>query len=122
MGWRVAAASIEGTMVTEHFGRSKSFYIVDIQPDGSFVIPERRVVDPLCNDGHHSGSAFEGTIQILRDCVAVLVAKIGPGARKQLELAGISVFEQPVKIEDAAIKLSAYYSRINQPENISVNA
>jgi predicted Fe-Mo cluster-binding NifX family protein len=122
MGWRVAAASIEGTMVTEHFGRSKSFYIVDIQPDGSFAIPERRVVDPLCDGGHHSGSAFDATVQLLRDCIAVLVAKIGPGARKQLELAGISVFEQPVKIEDAAKKLGAYYSRINQPENISINS
>jgi predicted Fe-Mo cluster-binding NifX family protein len=122
MGWRVAAASVEGSMVTEHFGRSKSFYIVDIQPDGSFTIPERRVVDPLCNDGHHSGSAFEDAIQTLRDCIAVLVAKIGPGARKQLELAGITVFEQPVKIEDAAKKLAVYYSRNNQPENISAKA
>ena len=106
-------------MVTEHFGRSKSFYIVDIQPDGSFTILERRSVDPLCQDGGHSDSAFAATIELLRDCAAVLAAKIGPGARKQLELAGIAVFEQPIKIEDAAKKLGAYYSKSKQPENSS---
>jgi predicted Fe-Mo cluster-binding NifX family protein len=122
MGWRVAAASIEGSMVTEHFGRSKFFYIVDIQPDGTFVTLERRDVTPLCEGGGHSQEAFAATARTLDDCVAVLVAKIGPSARKQLELAGIAVFEQPVTIEDAAKKLGAYYSRTNQPENAGVNS
>ena len=117
MGWRVAAASVEGTMVTEHFGRATSFYIVDVQPDGSFAVQERRSVEPLCEGGGHSDSAFAATVQLLRDCAAVLVARIGPSARKQLELAGIAVFEQPVKIDEAAKKLGAYYSRIRQPEN-----
>jgi hypothetical protein len=55
-------------------------------------------------------------IQALSDCTAVLVAVIGPSAKKQLELAGIAVFEQPIIIEEAAKKLAAYYGRINQPE------
>jgi predicted Fe-Mo cluster-binding NifX family protein len=114
MGWRVAAASIDGILVTEHFGRSKGFYIVDIQPDGTFVTVERRTVTPLCLSEDHS--AMASTVQTLRDCTAVLVAKIGPSARKQLELAGISVFEQPVTIEEAAQKLAAYYGRIKAPE------
>jgi predicted Fe-Mo cluster-binding NifX family protein len=117
----VAAASVEGTLVTEHFGRAKAFYIVDIQADGSFEIRERRVVTPLCEGGGHSESAFGATVQLLRDCVAVLVAKIGPSARKQLEMAGISVFEQPVRIDEAAKKLGAYYAKSNQPETISFN-
>ncbi|WP_010262623.1 NifB/NifX family molybdenum-iron cluster-binding protein [Treponema primitia] len=117
MGWRVAAASIDGILVTEHYGRSKWFYIVDVQPDGTFVSVERRSVTPLCESGSHSESGMAFGIQALRDCVAVLVAVIGPSARKQLELAGIAVFEQPVIIEDAAQKLAAYYGRINQPES-----
>jgi predicted Fe-Mo cluster-binding NifX family protein len=121
MGWRVAAASVEGTMVTEHFGRAKVFYIIDIQADGSFTTLERRSVTPLCEGGGHSESAFGAIVQTIRDCIAVLVAKIGPSARKQLELAGIAVFEQPALIEEAAQKLGAYYSRTNQPENISLN-
>jgi predicted Fe-Mo cluster-binding NifX family protein len=122
MGWRIAAASVEGTLVTEHFGRSEGFYIVDIQPDGTFVTLERRAVTRLCEDGSHSGSVMASTVDMLRDCVAVLVAKIGPSARQKLETAGIAVFEQPVTIEDAAKKLGAYYAKINQPENTSVNS
>jgi predicted Fe-Mo cluster-binding NifX family protein len=121
MGWRVAAASIEGSMVTEHFGRSKFFYIIDVQPDGTFATLERRDVTPLCQDGGHSQAAFAATAQLLGDCVAVLVAKIGPSARKQLELAGIAVFEQPILVEEAAKKLGAYYSKINQAEKNSLN-
>jgi predicted Fe-Mo cluster-binding NifX family protein len=121
MGWRVAAASVEGTMVTEHFGRSKGFYIVDIQADGTFATLEKRMVTPLCEGGGHSESGMASTVDMLRDCVAVLVAKIGPSARKQLELAGIAVFEQPATIEDAAKKLGAYYAKIKQPENKGLN-
>jgi hypothetical protein len=32
-------------------------------------------------------------------------------------LAGISVFEEPVIVEEAARKLAAYYGRTNKPEN-----
>jgi predicted Fe-Mo cluster-binding NifX family protein len=122
MGWRVAAASVEGTMVTEHFGRSAGFYIVDIQPDGTFAALERRAVTPLCEGGSHSQSVMASTVDILRDCAAVLVAKIGPSARKQLELAGIAVFEEPVTIAEAAQKLGAYYARTNRPETGGENS
>jgi predicted Fe-Mo cluster-binding NifX family protein len=108
-------------MVTEHFGRSKGFYIVDIQADGSFATLERRAVTPLCEGGGHSESVMASTVRILRDCVAVLAAKIGPSARKQLEMAGIAVFEQPITIEEAAKKLGAYFVRIKQPENNGIN-
>ncbi|MDR2739118.1 MAG: dinitrogenase iron-molybdenum cofactor biosynthesis protein [Treponema sp.] len=121
MGWRVAAASIDGILVTEHYGRSKWFYIVDIQPDGTFITVERRSVTPLCENGGHSEAKMASGVQTLRDCTAVLVAKIGPSARKQLELAGISVFEQPVIVEEAARKLAAYYVRAGQPENSAIN-
>jgi predicted Fe-Mo cluster-binding NifX family protein len=114
MGWRVAAASIDGILVTEHFGRSNGFFIVDIQPDGRFAVAERRPVSALCEAGH-SESVMAATVQTLSDCLAVLVAKIGPSARKQLELAGIAVFEQPIIIEEAARKLAAYYGKTKQP-------
>jgi hypothetical protein len=56
------------------------------------------------------------SVETIRDCIAVLVAVIGPSARKQLELGGISVFEEPAKLEDAAKKLAAYYAKTNQKE------
>jgi hypothetical protein len=36
--------------------------------------------------------------------------------RKRLELAGITVFEEPAIIEEAARKLAAYYSRTKHEE------
>jgi predicted Fe-Mo cluster-binding NifX family protein len=47
----------------------------------------------------------------------VITAQIGPSARKKLELAKISVFEEPAKIEDAVRKLAAYYVRSNRAES-----
>lgn len=115
MGWRVAAASIDGILVTEHFGRTKWFYIIDVQPDGSFVHLERREVAPLCEGGGHSDTGLSSSVDALQDCLAVLVAKIGPSAKKRLELAGVAVFEQPIIIEEAAQKLASYYERAKQP-------
>ncbi|MDR3173676.1 MAG: dinitrogenase iron-molybdenum cofactor biosynthesis protein, partial [Treponema sp.] len=99
MAWRVAVASIDGVLITEHFGRSRWFYIIDIQRDGTFALAERRMVTPLCEGGGHSESGMAASIEAIKDCTAVLVAVIGPSARKQLELGGISVFEEPAKLE-----------------------
>jgi predicted Fe-Mo cluster-binding NifX family protein len=57
-----------------------------------------------------------GSIEAIKDCAAVLVAVIGPSAKKRLELAGISVFEQPDKVEEAVKKLAAYYDRTGRSE------
>jgi predicted Fe-Mo cluster-binding NifX family protein len=114
MSWRVAVASVDNVLITEHFGRAKWFYVLDIEPDGSYATVERRVVNPLCDHGGHSEAGLQGSIDAIKDCVAVLVAVIGPSAKKRLELVGISVFEQPDKVERAVKLLAAYYSRTGQ--------
>ena len=53
----------------------------------------------------------------MRDCAAVLTAKIGVPARKRLELAGIAVFEQPARIDEAVKKLAAYYAKAQPAED-----
>jgi predicted Fe-Mo cluster-binding NifX family protein len=114
MSWRVAVASIDNVLITEHFGRAKWFYVLDIQDDGTYTTLERRLVDPLCDHGGHSEPGLLGSIEAIKDCIAVLVAVIGPAAKKRLELAGISVFEQPDKVDEAVKKLAAYYKRTGQ--------
>jgi predicted Fe-Mo cluster-binding NifX family protein len=111
MSWRIAVASIDNVLITEHFGRAKWFYILDIEPDGTYATVERRLVNPLCDHGGHSEAGLLGSIEAIKDCIAVLVAVIGPSAKKRLELAGISVFEEPDKVERAVKKLAAYYAR-----------
>jgi predicted Fe-Mo cluster-binding NifX family protein len=117
MGWRVAAASIDGILITEHFGRARWFYVVDLQRDGRVIPVERRTVTPPCQEGGHSESGMEAAVDALRDCAAVLVAKIGGPARRALETAGISAFEEPAVAEEAYKKLAAYYRQSHFPEN-----
>ncbi|MDR1949525.1 MAG: dinitrogenase iron-molybdenum cofactor biosynthesis protein [Spirochaetaceae bacterium] len=117
MAWRVAIASIDGILVTEHFGRSRWFYIFDIRRDGTGTLVERRDVNPPCGNGGHTDGGMEQTIAVLGDCAAVLAARIGPAARKRLEMAGISPFDEPVIAEEAFKKLAVYYGRTNFPEN-----
>jgi nitrogen fixation protein NifB len=116
MAWRIALASIDDVLVTEHFGRSKWFYIRDIEPDGTSRSLGRRFVRPLCG-GCEDSDPREFSAEPFLDCAAVLAAKIGPGPRRRLEEAGISVFEGPVVIDEAARKLAAYYLRTKRPGN-----
>ncbi|MDR3114774.1 MAG: dinitrogenase iron-molybdenum cofactor biosynthesis protein [Treponema sp.] len=117
MSWRIAVASIDGVLITEHFGRSRWFYIIDVQRDGTGVPVERRSVPPLCEGGGHTLTGMDARIESFKDCVAVLVAKIGPIAQQRLALAGISVFEEPAEIETAVKEVAAYYLRIHKPES-----
>jgi predicted Fe-Mo cluster-binding NifX family protein len=117
MPWRVAIASIDGILITEHFGRSRFFYVVDVARDGSAVPVERREVDPACNTGGHTDPGMDAVIATLKDCAAVLVAQIGPGAQQKLQRAGISAIEGPAKADEAYKKLAEYFIRSNRPEN-----
>ncbi|MDR2053365.1 MAG: dinitrogenase iron-molybdenum cofactor biosynthesis protein [Treponema sp.] len=116
MAWRIALASIDDVLVTEHFGRSKWFYIRDIEADGTSRSLGRRPVQALCG-GCEQFDPGEFSLEPFQDCAAVLTAKIGPGPQKRLEAAGISVFEGPAVIDVAVKKLAAYYARIKKPEN-----
>jgi len=111
--WRVALASTDGKVINEHFGRAREFYIVDIARDGTYKLVERRAVIPLCSEGGHLPYALESHVSALRDCIAVLVSRIGPAARRALELNRISVFEQPDFIDSALAKLAEYFAKTN---------
>ncbi|GHV91933.1 dinitrogenase iron-molybdenum cofactor biosynthesis protein [Spirochaetia bacterium] len=129
MSWRIAVTSADGVLINQHFGHARWFFIIDVDRDGSSTVAEKRDVTPWCNIENHGGSGHScggkdsscstpggGIADSITDCIAVLTAQIGPPARKKLELAGISVFENPAKIEDAVKKLAAYYVKTNQPE------
>lgn len=119
MSWRIAITSADGVLINQHFGHARFFYIIDIDRDGSFAVVEKRETVPWCGYGAAEKDAEDGDSGIadsIKDCVAVLTARIGPPARKKLELAGLSVFEEPAVIAGAVKKLAAYYAKIKQPE------
>ncbi|KPU46179.1 FeMo cofactor biosynthesis protein NifB [Oxobacter pfennigii] len=111
--WRVAVASTDGKVINEHFGRAKDFFIIDIKSDGSREYIERRIVTPLCANGEHKNEELSYVINALSDCTAVLVARVGMGVKRALEINKISVFEQPDYIENALTKLTNYFIKTN---------
>lgn len=111
--WRVAIASLDGKVINEHFGRAKAFFIIDLAPDGTYTLFEKRDVTPLCDNGEHSQEGLLNSISALSDCSAVLVSRIGMAAKRALELNRISVFEQPDYIDSALSKLAKYFAKTN---------
>jgi predicted Fe-Mo cluster-binding NifX family protein len=117
MAWRVAFTSADDVYVNQHFGHARWFFIRDIEADGTSTSLGRREITPVCGSGDHGAAVMDDVIEALRDCVAVLTAKIGPSPRKRLELAGITVFEESAIIDEAVKKLAAYYSRTKTEES-----
>jgi nitrogen fixation protein NifB len=110
----VAVTSADGVLINQHFGHARWFLIYDVAEDGAASLVERREVVPWCNSANHAAEGAAGDSGIagdLGDCTAVLTARIGPPARKKLELAGLSVFEEASAIDGALKKLARYYAR-----------
>ena len=73
MSIRIGLASIDGSYVDQHFGSARYWQIYDIDGSGTFV--ETRKTRPTCN-GHCEGG-FEAQLEVLKDCDALFVSKIG---------------------------------------------
>jgi predicted Fe-Mo cluster-binding NifX family protein len=96
---RVALASSDGKVINQHFGHAERFYIVGLE-DGAYYFLESRDVAAACQEQEHDESSFDATLQILDDCAAIFVSKIGPGAAAYLLGQGKRVFEAPGIIDD----------------------
>ena len=89
MSVRIGLASIDGNYVDQHFGSARYWQIYDVGGEGVFV--ETRKTKPTCN-GHCEGG-FEAQLEVLSDCDALFVAKIGEGAALTMIRKGKRVFE-----------------------------
>lgn len=106
---RIAAASTDGKVVNQHFGRADKFYILVADRESyTFRCEEERNVIPVCRGGDHEDEAMEKAVKKLSDCQYVLVSRIGMRARNECEKNGIMVFEIPDEIERAVEKLLKY--------------
>ena len=104
MSVRVAIASTDGKVINEHFGRATRFHIFSLE-EKEYHFVESRTVEPCCHGGEHEENAFDKVAQLLKDCAAIIVAKIGDGASNYLENKGFEVFEAPYFITDVLQKI-----------------
>ena len=86
---KVAVATKEGKAVSEHFGHATRFAIYEVTPE-SVCLLEEREVSHCCLGGEGDARAMPGILAAIRDCRAVLVAKIGDGATEKLHAVGVA--------------------------------
>ena len=96
MGVRIGLSSIDGSYVDQHFGSARNWQIYDVGDDGAFV--ETRKTRPTCN-GHCEGG-FDAQLEVLHDCEALFVSKIGEGAALVMLNKGKRVFEAAGPVEE----------------------
>lgn len=106
--YKVAAASSDGIVVNQHFGRADTFFIYEVEGTGNYRFLETRIVTPVCNGGNHSEEKLCSNIRKFKDCKYILVSRIGTGAANAMEQAGIVPMELPGMIEESIGKLITY--------------
>ena len=110
MAYKVAFASSDGKVVNQYFGRTKQFLIVEIEgKDYKYV--ETRINEQSCQEFQHTEDVMNKSIELIADCRAVFVARIGQGALAQIESRGIKGIEAPYFIADVIDKI--LNSRVN---------
>lgn len=110
MAYKIAFASSDGKVVNQHFGRTKKFLIVEID-NNDYKYVETRINEPACQEFQHAEDDLKNSIELISDCKAVFVARIGQGALAQVEARGIKGIEAPYFIEDILNKI--LNSRVN---------
>ena len=101
---KIAVASTDGKVVNEQFGVAKSFHIFEIGVK-NYKYLETRKIDSCCGNENCPNAALDDVIEVIRDCIAVVAAKIGEGAGLYMGEKGFTVFEAPYLIDAVINKI-----------------
>ena len=107
MSVRIAAASSDGITIYQHFGKVDKFLIFEIEGDLIKLIGERDNT-PICGANGHAVEKVNDTVNLISDCEAVFVSKIGMGPALALQDKGIAVFEVSIPINEALERFAKY--------------
>ena len=100
---KIAIATTGGLTVDEHFGHAKFFRVYETGDTDYTFLEVRDAVATCQHSLGHDTTRFDKIIELLSDCDAVLVQKIGEGAAAYLISKGVRVFEVSGSI-DAVLK------------------
>ena len=90
---RLAIATSDGFAVNEHFGHAKFFRVYELGENGHTFLEVRDAVAACQHQLGHDTTRFDKIIELLSDCDALLVQKIGEGAAAYLISRNVRVFE-----------------------------
>jgi nitrogen fixation protein NifB len=105
---KVAIATGDGVTVTEHFGYATGFQIWDFS-DGAPRLLETRSNIPACGADRRTAAArdpMDISVDLVADCKAVIVARIGECGVNRLTALGILAFETDDAVEIAVRELT----------------
>ncbi len=105
----VAFASLDGIAVDQHFGHARYWQIYDFSDDVEFV--ETRKLPPSCSGQGCCGN-FDSVYELLKDCKALFVAKIGEAAAAYMIGRGLKVFEAAGTIDRLVPAIKEQYGKI----------
>jgi len=101
MSYRIGFASIDGTVIDQHFGSARYWQIYDVDKEAHFV--ETRKTAAKCQ-GHCEGG-FDHLLSVLDDCDAIFVLKIGKAAAAVMLAKGKRVFEATGEVDEILAQL-----------------
>ena len=102
---KVAVATSDGFTVNEHFGHAQFFRVYELNDDGYEYTGIRDAVAVCQQALGHDTTRFDKIIELLSDCDAVLVNRIGEGAAAYLIERGVRVFEVSGTIDAVLTRL-----------------
>jgi nitrogen fixation protein NifX len=105
---KVAIGTGDGVTVTEHFGYATQFEIWDFSGATPKLIESRRNI-PACGadrEGEIERDPMDVSVDLVSDCGAVVVARIGECALNRLDALGILAFETEDAVEAALRELA----------------
>ena len=123
---RIAFPTVDGIHLSGHFGRCQSFLVLTV--DGGVLLGrEVRPNTPhhASGEGHvhgHHGHDHRAFVALLGDCDAVLCGGIGPGARRTLEGAGLTVRLVPLEGSPDALALAHAAGTLQERPGVSCHA
>jgi len=91
----VAVASLEGAFVNQHLGEADELLVYAVEAGACRQVDVRRA--PPTGTGN---TRWEELGDLLSDCIALLVAGIGPSPTRILQARGLRVFETEGLVAD----------------------
>jgi nitrogen fixation protein NifB len=98
---RIAVATRGEGLVNEHFGHAAEFQVYDVGREGAKLVGVRQIPH-YCLGGEGEERSLDAILDVLSDCAAVLVARIGRCPRERLAAAGIEAVDahafEPIEV------------------------
>lgn len=88
---KIAFALDDDLVTLAHFGHAECFMIYNDE-SGAFRLEESRENSPPCGSDNAT-SLMSDTVRLISDCAAVVAARFGPCAQREMAASGIYPFE-----------------------------